>query len=138
MEELFSRIWENLGLRVTGPMKFRFVLQPLMSLFFAYRAGRRDSKTGNVPFFYGLIFNTAGRKDMVKQGWKDVGKVFILAVVLDIVYQLILIYSKETQSGFYPFESIIVAVVLAFIPYLIFRGIFNRLFSKKNSTTSEK
>jgi hypothetical protein len=138
MEDLLARIWENLGLRVTGPMKFRFILQPLMSLFFAYRAGKRDAHSESVPFFYGLIFNTGGRKDLMKQGWKDVGKVFILATVLDIVYQLILIFSKETQGAFYPFESIIVAIVLAFIPYLIFRGIFNRLFRKTGGSKEVK
>jgi len=138
MEDLFTRIWNDLGLRVSGPMKFRLILQPLMSLFFAYRAGKRDAKSEKVPFFWGLIFNTGGRKDLVKQGWKDVGKVFILAIVLDIVYQLILIFSKETQNAFYPFESIIVAIVLAFIPYLLFRGLFNRLFQQMNDKNERK
>jgi hypothetical protein len=29
------------------------------------------------------------RPELLRQGWKDVGKVFILAVVLDSIYQLI-------------------------------------------------
>ena len=137
MEEFFSRIWNDMVARIGGPMKFRIILQPLVSLYFAYKAGKRDAKTGSVPFFWGLIFNTGDRKSLAVQGWKDVGKVFIVAIVIDIIYQLILIFSKETQSSFYPFESIIVAFILAFIPYLLFRGLFNRLFSKKSADNKE-
>ena len=137
MEEFFSRIWNDMVARIGGPMKFRIILQPLVSLYFAYKAGKRDAKTRSVPFFWGLIFNTGDRKSLAAQGWKDVGKVFIVAIVIDIIYQLILIFSKETQSSFYPFESIIVAFILAFIPYLLFRGLFNRLFSKKSADNKE-
>jgi hypothetical protein len=54
-------------------------------------------------------------------GWKDVGKVFVIAVILDCVYQII------TVRWIYPVETLVVAVMLAFVPYLLFRGAFNRL-----------
>jgi hypothetical protein len=53
---------------------------------------------------------------MLKSGWKDVGRVFLLALVMDVVYQLIVLHFV------YPGEAIIVAVELAIGPYLILRG----------------
>ncbi len=54
--------------------------------------------------------------DMVKEAWKRIGKVFILAVVLDVVYQLIVLHFV------YPGETLIVAFTLAIIPYVLLRG----------------
>ncbi len=50
-------------------------------------SGLADAKAGKPPYFWGLLTNPAGQ-DMLKDGWKSVGRVFILAVVLDIIYQL--------------------------------------------------
>jgi hypothetical protein len=51
MEDFFTRFFDDLGLKLEGPLKFRFILQPLVSLFFAVKAGIRDSKSGHGPFF---------------------------------------------------------------------------------------
>jgi len=61
------------------------------------------------------------REEMLKEGWKSVGRVFILALVLDIVYQVIVL------RFVYPGEAIIVAFILAILPYLILRGVITRL-----------
>lgn len=123
MEEFFARFFENLGLKTEGPMKFRFILQPLMSLILAFKAGLRDSKKGQAPYFWGLISQKGERKELVREGWKDLAKLFVIALVLDIIVQLIVLKTV------YPLEALLTAVLLAFVPYLIFRGIFNRLFS---------
>jgi len=102
--------------RVSGPMKFRLVLQPCMAAFFAIRAGLADAKAGKPPWFWELISNPPERADMVKEAWKRIGKVFILAVILDVVYQLIVIHFV------YPGEALIVAFILAIVPYVILRG----------------
>ena len=39
MEEWLTRIFENLIDRVSGPMKFRLILQPLMAVVFAVALG---------------------------------------------------------------------------------------------------
>lgn len=122
MEEFFARFFENLGLKTEGPMKFRFIVQPVMSLVLAFKAGLRDSKKGQVPYFWGLIFQRGERKELVQEGWKDLAKLFFIALVLDIIVQLIVL------KTIYPLEAVLTAVLLAFVPYLIFRGIFNRLF----------
>jgi hypothetical protein len=48
------------------------------------------------------------------------GRVFALAVVLDVVYQLYVLHFV------YPLQSIAVAFLLAIVPYLILRGLVTR------------
>jgi hypothetical protein len=111
-------------------MKFRFVLQPLMASAFAVRSGLADAKTGKPPYCWALLWEPGLRADMLKDGWKSVGKIFILAVLLDIVYQIIVL------RFVYPGETVIVAFLLAIVPYLLIRGPVNRLARKKKPTTT--
>jgi hypothetical protein len=60
-----------------------------------------------------------------------VGKVFVLATILDVVYQFWVL------RRFYPGESLIVALVLAIVPYLLLRGPVNRLSRQKNQEKYE-
>lgn len=116
MDHMWQRVGSQLIARVSGPMKFRLVLQPCMAAFFAIRAGLADAKAGKPPWFWELVSNPPQREDMVKEAWKRVGKVFILAVVLDVVYQLIVLHFV------YPGEALIVAFILAIVPFVILRG----------------
>jgi hypothetical protein len=50
-----------------------------------------------------------------------VGKVFIVAIVLDVIYDLIV------YRWVYPGQALIVAAVLAFVPYLMIRGPVTRI-----------
>jgi hypothetical protein len=130
MDHMWERVTTQLMARISGPMKFRLVLQPAMAAFFAIRAGLSDARTGKPPFFWGLLSNPAQRVDMIRDGWKSVGRVFILALVLDAVYQIIVLHFV------YPGEMIIVAFVLALMPYLILRGLVTRLARRKNAASS--
>lgn len=121
MEDILTRIWENLVGRAHGPMMFRTVLQPAVAIFFAVRAGLRDAPTDRAPYFWGLVYDPRSRREMLRDGWHDVSKVFVLAMVLDVVYQLIV------SRWVYPAEVIIVAVVLALVPYLLLRGLVTRI-----------
>ncbi len=121
MDAFWERVGSQLIARVSGPMKFRLVLQPLMATFFAVRAGLADAKAGKSPYFWGLLSDSGNREEMIKDGWKSISRVFILAVVLDVVYQLIVIHFV------YVGEALIVAFVLAIVPYLIVRGPVTRL-----------
>ena len=70
---------------------------------------------------------------MAKNGWKSVGKVFILAIVLDVVYQLI-----EHRWTVYPGEAVLVAIILAIVPYLLIRGPVNRIVCEKRKVVKER
>ena len=131
MEHVLTRVWEQLLGRVTGPMKFRLILQPSMAIFFAVRGAIKDAREGKPPYFWGLFTDPQERTAMLKDGWKSVGKVFILAIVLDVIYELI------ELKWVYPGETIIVAIVLAVVPYLLVRGPLNRILRRSHETKTK-
>jgi hypothetical protein len=114
--EPLQRIWEDLVARPSGPLALRFLLQPAVSSALAIRDGFKDAREGRSAYFWSVVSNPAERRSRLNEGLKATGKVMILAVVLDAVYQII------ELGTFYPGESIIVAFVLGFLPYLILRG----------------
>jgi len=125
MEDLLTRVFENLIDRVSGPMKFRLILQPLMAIIFAIRSGLKDAKEGKPAYFWALFTDSVHRRDMLRDGWKSVGRIFILAIIIDVVYQFIVF------RWVYPVEALLVATILAFIPYLLIRGPVNRIARRK-------
>ena len=124
MDHMWERVGTQLLARVTGPMKFRLVLQPCMAAFFAIRSGLADARAGKSPYFWSILYEPKQREDLIKNGWRSVGRVIILAVVLDVVYQIIEIHFV------YIGEAIIVAFVLAVVPYLIVRGLTTRMATR--------
>ena len=69
MDDMWTRVGMHLIARVSGPMKFRFVLQPLMAAVFAIRSGLADAKTGKPPYGWALLWEPGHRADMLKNGW---------------------------------------------------------------------
>jgi hypothetical protein len=52
----------------------------------------------------------------LQEGLRATGKIVLLAIALDAIYQFI------EHRTFYPVEALVVAIVLAFIPYVLIRG----------------
>jgi hypothetical protein len=123
MDDIWMRVMENMSDRINGPMKFRFILQPVMASVFAIIAGVKDAKSGKPPYFWALLSQPEHRTEMLKDGWKSVGKIFLLALVLDMVFQIMVLKTV------YPLEAIVVAILLAFVPYLLLRGLVTRLMN---------
>ena len=115
-----SRAVEQLLSRASGPFHIRLLIQPIISISLAIRAGLRDAREGNPPFLWELVKNTKKRKRLTKTAWKDVGTLAIVALSLDTLYQLIVL------KTFYWLQAIIVMFFLAFLPYLILRGLVTR------------
>ena len=121
MDDILHRIVENLFGRLDGPLHFRFILQPLMATLFAIMSGIKDAKTGKEAYLRKFVCHREYRREMIKDGWLHVSKLFILAIVLDVIYQL------KVFHRFYPGETLITAFILAIVPYLILRGPVNRI-----------
>ena len=102
-------------------MWFRLILQPLVASALAIRSGLRDAREGKPAFFWAALTDPEARPELLHHGWKDVGKVFIFAVVLDVIYQVIVFHTV------FPIQAFIVAVVLAIVPYVVLRGLTNRI-----------
>jgi hypothetical protein len=98
-----------------------------MASIFAIIDGVKDAKTGKPAYFWALLDSPEHRKQLVKDGWKSVGKIFILAIVLDVVYQL------RVHSTIYPGETLFVALALAIAPYLALRGPMNRILRRREN-----
>jgi hypothetical protein len=102
-------------------MSFRLICQPLIAMAFAVRAGLRDARVGRPPYLWSAIADAGERHNLVHDGWRDVARIFILAVALDAVYQY------RELHWFYPGEALTVAAALAIVPYALLRGPVNRI-----------
>ncbi len=119
--EPFTRVWSDISSGVHAPLGFRLVVQPLVAAFFAIRAGRADAREGRPFYFWALVKDPANRRARLLEAWKHVGKVFVVAMIIDAIYQLIVAH------WIYPFEVVMVAAILALLPYIVFRGVVNRI-----------
>lgn len=117
---------EQLMGRASGPMHFRLLFQPFMAGILAVRAGLKDAREGRPAFLWELITNAGQRKQLLASGWKDTAKIFTVAVVLDIVYGLVAL------GGFFPFQTLLVAVLLALVPYFLLRGPVTRIARRRS------
>lgn len=133
MDHSLTRYAEDMVARfTTGPMKFRIYLQPAMAIFFAVRGGLQDAKAGKPPYFWGLFTDKAERYSMLKDGWRHIARVFILAIAMDVIYQLI-----ELHFVYVP-QALSVAIILAIIPYVLVRGPVNRLARRAHKIAGER
>ena len=121
MRDMILRGLTNLAARVGGPMTFRIILQPLMASIFAFRDGFKDARENRPPYLWTIITDRSQRAGLLHQGWKATGRVFILAIIMDVIYQLIVL------GWIYPLELLAIAILLAVVPYLVLRGPVNRL-----------
>ncbi|MBP2641529.1 MAG: hypothetical protein H6Q66_2480 [Firmicutes bacterium] len=121
MEDLLNRLGELLLGRVDGPLHFRLLLQPVMATLLAVKAGIADAKVGRTPYFWSLFSEPDQRRKHLREGWKSVSKVFLLAFALDLAYQFL------ELPRLYPLHALIVAIALAIVPYLLLRGLVTRI-----------
>ena len=120
MEHFFIRVWDDLVGRTVGPMQFRLILQPVMAAILGIRAGLRHAGKNKSS-------SSNHRCNLLRERAKDIAGVFIFALMLDVIYQLIALHT------FYPGEAVLVAIVLAIAPYLLVRFFINRLTRKQRS-----
>ena len=99
-------------------MTFRFILRPAMAAIAALRDGVNDAKSRRSPYFWALLANPFERG---YEGLISTARVILLGLCMDAIYQWIVL------KTFYPGEAVIVAIALAFFPYLLLRGPIARL-----------
>jgi len=116
-----GRIWRNIVARPGGPMTFRFVLQPAMAAIAAWRDGVADARLGRTPYLSAILLGVEARGGRLWEGIVSTARILILGVVMDVVYQLVFL------SEFFPGEAAVIAVLLAFVPYVLLRGPIGRI-----------
>jgi len=115
IEMLMTRA-EHLLQRVDGPLHFRLLIMPLVVTYLALRAGMKDAQGGQPRFFRTLLTKPTERSRLIRSALADVGKIFIVAVVLDSVYQLVVL--RTLYFG----ELLFVALACAILPYFVVRS----------------
>ncbi|HET9216549.1 MAG TPA: hypothetical protein VFR18_06195, partial [Terriglobia bacterium] len=63
----------------------------------------------------------ANARKLLHEGWQAVAHIFIIAVAMDVVYQLVIL------RWVYVLETVLVALGLAVAPYMLLRGPVNRI-----------
>src|SRR5215469_11649114 len=109
----FERIWDDLFERSDAPVRFRLFLQPLMAAIVAIRDGLKDARTGRSPYFWTVLRDPHRRTRRLNEGLNGTARIILLAVAMDTIYQIIVL------KQFYPTEAVGIAVLLAFVPYIV-------------------
>ncbi len=116
---------EDLIKRLTGPGRFRFVLQPLIATFLGIRGGLADAKAGRPPFLYGLSFHREHRRELVKSGVETVANLLMMGILMDSIFQWVILGASH------PVAALLVGPVLIVIPYALARAISNRIVRRR-------
>src|SRR5262245_38440163 len=121
IRDMIAQGWENFTERGSGPMSLRFILQPTLASLLAIRAGWKDARAGRPVFLWAVVTNPAARAELVRSGWKDMSKMFLMAAVLDAIYQVIV------HKRIVVIAALLTATLLALVPYTTLRGPANRV-----------
>ena len=119
---LFSREFlDDIPRRLTGPGRFRFVLQPLMAIVLGVAGGLADARAGRPPYLYALILHRDHRRELMKSGFETVVNLLLMGVLLDAIFQWVILGSSH------PGAALVVGPVLIVLPYTAARALANRL-----------
>src|SRR5262249_24815663 len=77
---------------------------------------------GRSPFLRAILTQSAERIPRLNEGLNATAKILLLGIAIDVVYQFV------EFDAFYPIESVLVALLLAFLPYCIIRGLVGRIW----------
>jgi hypothetical protein len=118
-----ARFWGDLLARPSGPFAFCFLLQPTMAIIAAIKHGLKDARTGRSPYAWTVLTSAEKRGARLREGLRATGRIIVLGLAMDAAYQIVAL------RKFYPGEAMMVALVLAFVPYLLTRGPVARVAS---------
>jgi hypothetical protein len=123
--EVHQRFWRDIVDRPSGPLAFRLVLQPAMAAILAVRDGIKDAHLGRSPYFWTVLTAPERRQARLLDGLGATARVIVLALIMDAIYQV------RVLGTFYPGEAALVALLLAFLPYLLIRGLAARIARRR-------
>jgi hypothetical protein len=119
---LFSREFlEDIPRRLSGPGRFRFLLQPLLATLLGIRSGRADARAGRPPYLSGLLFHRGLRRELMRTGLDSVVNLVLMAILLDAICQWLILGISH------PGAALVVGPVLIATPYSVSRALANRI-----------
>ena len=122
MTDFITGFREALDQAWHGPLAFRLILQPVVAAALGIRAGLQDAAAGRTPAIRrALSGGSVARRQLLREGWADVGRLFLIAVAADLIYQGIALHQVHLL------HALMFALVLALPTYLVARGLTNRI-----------
>lgn len=116
---------DRLARELSGPGRFRFIVQPLVAILLGIRDGRQDAKAGRPAFLISVFFAKGERLESLKSGVKSFIKPFVVSVILDIVVQVVIFHDIRIWS------ALVVGTLLIALPYSLARGLTNRFIQRR-------
>lgn len=123
--EVHERIWKDIVARPGGPMTFRFILQPTMAAIVASRDGIKDARLGRPPFFWTVLHSPQQRGRRLREELISTARIVLLGLGMDAIYQ------HQVLKTFYPAEAVLIAFLLAVVPYFLIRGPVSRIARRR-------
>ncbi|MGH9391741.1 MAG: hypothetical protein ACRD1Z_19240 [Vicinamibacteria bacterium] len=119
---LFSREFlEHIPRRLTGPGRFRFLIQPTIAAVLGVAAGRSDAAAGKPPYLYAFFFHRKDRGELVRSSVESIANLILMGILLDSVCQWLILGAS------YPGAALVVGPVLIAVPYAVARSLSNRI-----------
>jgi len=111
--------------RFTGPLHFRFIVQPIIAVILAMRDGRLDAKAGTPPFVLSFIVCPSQRSRLFRNAFHAVLIPVIVGIIADAIAQFMIFHHVR------PIPAILVGTGVIGLPYAVARGLTNRVLSAR-------
>jgi len=116
-----ERFFQDILARLSGPGRFRFIVQPIVAMLLGVRSGIQDAQAGLPPFVWALVFHGAHRRQLLRSAFASIRSLAAVAILLDIISQFLIVH--EVCPG----AALLVGPVLITLPYVSVRALANRI-----------
>jgi len=121
-----DQFFQDMVARLSGPGRFRFIMQPLVAILLGARDGRKDARAGLPPFVWRLIFHGASsRRELLRGALSSVSNLIAVAILLDVISQYLIF------GEIHPAAALILGPVLIALPYSLSRAVTNRIAQRR-------
>jgi hypothetical protein len=88
-----------------------------MAAIAALHDGIDDVRRGHKAFFWTALWDRTQPTGRLREGLNSTARIVLLGLSMDVIYQ------HKVLHTFYPIEAVLMAILLAVVPYFVFRWI---------------
>jgi hypothetical protein len=127
-----ERFWSDIFGRLSGPMTLRFYLQPTLAFVAALKDGIKDARSGHKAFFWSTFSDPTLQRGRLREGLMATSQMMLVGLAIDTIYQF------RVFDRFYPVEAVLMVLMLAVMPYFVFRWVVEHVARWWLGTTWEQ
>lgn len=121
----FEAFVNEITARLNGPLGFRFIIQPIIAILLGIIDGIKDARSGLPPYLIYLLFHPEIRGALLKSAGVSAVKPIIIGIITDAIAQYLIFNTVR------PVEAVFLGTMIIAIPYVLSRGLTNRIVSFK-------